>query len=96
MYRDEPLLLVAVGKEAHCIFADLERLLVRAPQDAVPLRLPGGDLEQLPVELVQWQLPVHTGIATLTQLRGKENAELLRADPTLREHWARLRRRILA
>ena len=94
-YRDEPLLLVAVGREAHRIFSSLELLLAHAPQDAVPLRLPGGELEELPDDFVQWQLPVHTGIATLTQLRNEENAQLLvKADPTLREEWAQLRRLI--
>ena len=95
LYRDEALLLVAVGREAHCIFYDLELLLARAPQDALPLSLPDGKTEELPDDLVHWQLPVYTGIATLTQLRNEENAELLlKADPALQEQWAQLRQLI--
>jgi hypothetical protein len=96
LYQDEPLLLVAVGREAHCLFQDLELLLLCAPQDAVALRFASGELEQLPADLVHWQLPVNTGIATLTQLKDDNSTKLLEeADPALKVHWVQLRKLLL-
>ena len=92
------MLLVAVGAEATEIFPSLGALLRAAPDDAVPLRLPGGALEELPPRdaTAAWHLPSDSGFATLAQLADDEAARALGdADHALRMHWAELRAELL-